>query len=73
MIELESLNQRIDIRKACALIALAKGKEEPVAPKTVYAWVKRGLFPRQIPNPAGAAVWNTRECLEKLGLDIPVK
>lgn len=70
MIDINNMGERIDIHNAANLIAYSLGRSTPVARKTVYAWVKRGIFPRQIKAPNGAAVWNKKECVEMLGLDV---
>ncbi|UOO77971.1 hypothetical protein LVJ85_05775 [Neisseria sp. Dent CA1/247] len=68
MIEISKMGERIDINNAANLIAYSLGKDKPVSRKTVYAWVKKGIFPKQIQTPTGAAVWNKKECIEMLGL-----
>lgn len=65
---INELGERIDIHKAARLIALSLGRDEPVANKTVYAWIKRGHFPAPLKTPNGAAVWETKACLKQLGL-----
>ncbi|HHK5568079.1 TPA: helix-turn-helix transcriptional regulator [Neisseria lactamica] len=46
---------------------MAIGRDTPVSNKTVYEWMKRGHFPKKLQVPYGAAVWDTEECLLKLG------
>lgn len=62
------LGQRIDINTARQLIAYSAGRSKPVARCTVYRMERDGRFPARIKSPLPAAVWDTAECLEKLGL-----
>lgn len=64
---INELGARIDIKKAAELIGMAIGRDTPVSNKTVYEWMKRGHFPKTLQVPYGAAVWDTQECLLKLG------
>lgn len=66
MLNIENLGPRIDIDKAATLIAMAMGKDEKVSKNTVYQWMKRGLFPKQLDLPYCAAVWDTQEVLTAL-------
>ena len=64
---INELGARIDIKKAAELIGMSIGRDTPVSNKTVYEWMKRGHFPKTLQVPYGAAVWDTQECLLKLG------
>ena len=69
MIDINKLGPRLDSQKAAALIAVATGKDK-VSRSTLYRWVCNGKFPKPIATPqCHAAVWETKECLKKLGLD----
>ncbi|HFC8542674.1 TPA: helix-turn-helix transcriptional regulator [Neisseria weaveri] len=68
MIDISKMGERIDINNAANLIAYSLGKDKPVHRKTVYNWINKGAFPKQIKTPNGAAVWNKKECMEMLGL-----
>lgn len=69
MLKIEELGQRIDSKKAAELIGLAMGKDKQASRVTLWRWIKDGKFPKPLENqPCAANVWETKQCLEKLGL-----